>query len=67
LKPKRERERERVRKYSRRVEAKRILWGRSERHFISVGRKSILLSEGFQAMPARPSDKDRMRVKTLRW
>jgi hypothetical protein len=28
------------------------------------GRKSILL-EGTQAMPARPSDKDRMRMKTL--
>jgi hypothetical protein len=30
------------------------------------GRKSILL-EGTQAMPARPSDKDRMGVKTLGW
>jgi hypothetical protein len=29
------------------------------------GRKSILLLEGSQAMPARPSDKDRIRVKTL--
>jgi hypothetical protein len=63
LKPKRDR----VKKDSRRVEAKRILWGRSERNFISVGRKSILLSEGSQAMPARPSDKARMRVKTLMW
>jgi hypothetical protein len=34
---------------------------------ISVGgRKSILL-EGTQAMPARPSDNDRMRAKTLGW
>jgi hypothetical protein len=39
--------------------------GESERCFIS-GRKSILL-EGTQAMPGRPSDKDRMRVKTLGW
>jgi hypothetical protein len=30
------------------------------------GRKSILL-EGNQAMPARPSDKDIMGVKTLGW
>jgi hypothetical protein len=30
------------------------------------GRKSIFL-EGTQAMPARPSDKDIMRVKTLGW
>jgi hypothetical protein len=42
------------------------LWGRgSERHIISEGgRKSISL-EGTQAMPARPSDKGRMGVKTL--
>jgi hypothetical protein len=33
LKPKRER----VRKDSKRVEAKRKCWGRSERHFISAG------------------------------
>jgi hypothetical protein len=32
---------------------------------MSGGRKSILLGCS-QAMPARPSDKDRMRVKTLR-
>jgi hypothetical protein len=30
------------------------------------GKKSILL-EGTQAMPARPSDKGRMGVKTLGW
>jgi hypothetical protein len=29
-------------------------------------RKSVLLG-GTQAMPDRPSDKDRMRVKTLGW
>jgi hypothetical protein len=40
--------------------------GESERRFISGGKKSILL-EGTQAMPARPSDKDRMAVKTLGW
>jgi hypothetical protein len=34
--------------------------------YIWVGRKSILL-EGTQAMPGRPSDKDRMRVKTSGW
>jgi hypothetical protein len=39
----------------------------SERRFIyEGGRKSILL-EGTQAVPARPSDKDRMGVKTLGW
>jgi hypothetical protein len=31
------------------------------------GVKSILLLDGSQAMPARPSGKDRMKVKTLRW
>jgi hypothetical protein len=46
---------------------KRKLWGRSDRHFISGGRKGILLLEGSQEMPARPSDKYRMRVKTLGW
>jgi hypothetical protein len=56
-KPKKERER--VRKDSIRVEVKRKHLGESERHFISEGKKSILL-EGTQAMPARPSDKDRM-------
>jgi hypothetical protein len=37
-----------------------------ERHFISgEGKKSILYLEGSQAIPARPSAKDRIRVKTL--
>jgi hypothetical protein len=65
LKPKRERE---IRKDNRKVEVKRKhLEGGSERRFLSEGgRKSILL-EGTQAMPARPSDKDRMGVKTLGW
>jgi hypothetical protein len=39
--------------------------GKSERHFI-VGRgKSIILLEGFQASPARPSDKSRVKVNAL--
>jgi hypothetical protein len=66
LKPKRERERERVRKDSIRAEVKRKHLGESESRFISEGEKSILL-EGTQAIPARPSDKDRMGVKTLGW
>jgi hypothetical protein len=67
VKVKTEADRERVRKDSRRVEVKRKRLGENERRFISEGgRKSILL-EGTQAMPARPSDKDRMRVKMLRW
>jgi hypothetical protein len=39
--------------------------GGEVRDFISGGRKSILLLEGSQAMPARPSDKGRTTVKTL--
>lgn len=31
------------------------------------GRKRILLLDGSQAMPARPSDNDWMRMKALRW
>jgi hypothetical protein len=58
---------EKVRKDSRRVGVKRELWGRSERCFISGGRKSIILLEGSQALHARPSDNGRMRVKTLGW
>jgi hypothetical protein len=64
LKPKRERER--VRKDSIRIEVKRKHLGESERRFVSEGEKSMLL-EGTQAMPARPSNKDRMGVKTLGW
>jgi hypothetical protein len=65
LKPKK---RETVREDSRRVEVKRKHLGECERRFISGGggRKSVLL-EGTQAMPARPSDKDRMGAKTLGW
>jgi hypothetical protein len=53
LKTERERERE----------SKRI-WGKARGALYLRGKKSILL-EGTQAMPARPSDKDRMGVKTL--
>jgi hypothetical protein len=60
------RERERVRKDSIRVEVKRKHLGESERRFISEG-ENIILLEGTQAMPARPSDKDIMGVKTLGW
>jgi hypothetical protein len=41
--------------------------GRREMHFISDGDRKNILLEGTQAMPTRPSAKDRMRVKTLRW
>jgi hypothetical protein len=51
--------RERVRKDSRRVEEKRKHLGESERRFLYL--------RGTQAMPARPSDKGRMGVKTLGW
>jgi hypothetical protein len=62
------RERERVRKDSRRVEERKKTYGRggSERRFTSEGGRNSILLEGTQAMPARP-DKDRMGVKTLGW
>jgi hypothetical protein len=65
LKPKREKERERVKKDNKRAEAKRKLCGRSERRFISGGTMSSFLFEGSQAVLARPYNKDRMKVKTL--
>jgi hypothetical protein len=34
---------------------------------LAGGRKGILLLEGSQAVPARPSGKGRMGVKTLGW
>jgi hypothetical protein len=58
--------RERVAKDSRIVEAKKKLWGRNGRLIISGGRKSISLLQGSQVMPTCRSDKDRIRVKTLR-
>jgi hypothetical protein len=67
LKSKRERESQRVRKDSIRVEEKRKHLGESERRFISEGEKKSILLEGTQAMPARPSYKGRMGVKTLGW
>jgi hypothetical protein len=68
-KPKREREseRERVRKDSIRVEVKRKYLGESERRFMSEGGGKSILLECTQANPARPSDKNRMGVKTLGW
>jgi hypothetical protein len=35
-----------------------LLWGR---------RKIVVLLAGSQALPARPSDKSRLKVKTLEW
>jgi hypothetical protein len=55
LKPKRERERERERERGR---SKEKTSGGKRRRFMFEGKKSILL-EGTQAMPDRPSDKDR--------
>jgi hypothetical protein len=40
------------------------MWEKARGALYLRGKKSILL-EGTQAMPARPSDKDRMGVKTL--
>jgi hypothetical protein len=54
--------REQVRKDSRRVEVKRTFWGKA-RGALCLGTNILL--EGIQALPARPSDNDRMRVKTL--
>jgi hypothetical protein len=68
MKPKREREREgeSFRKDSRRVESKRkIMWEKWETVYFRKEGKIILLLEGSQAMPTRPFDKGRMRVKTL--
>jgi hypothetical protein len=59
--------RERVRKDSIRVEVTRKHLGESERRFISEGEKKSILLEGTQAMPVRPSDKNKMGVKTLGW
>jgi hypothetical protein len=33
---------------------------------LSGGRNSIVLLEGFQASPSRPSDKSRVKVEALR-
>jgi hypothetical protein len=55
--------RERVMKGSRRVEVKRKPLEESERRFISEGGRNSILLEGTQAMPAHPSDMDRMAVK----
>jgi hypothetical protein len=42
------------------------MWGKA-RGALYLRRKKSILLEGTQAMPARPSDKDRMGVKTLGW
>jgi hypothetical protein len=40
--------------------------GGSERHFVFLrGRKSIIILEGSQATPARPSGSNNVNVKTL--
>jgi hypothetical protein len=49
----------RVRKDSRRVEAKRKITGDGVRDTLFLGRRK----RGSQAKPARPSDKDRMRIE----
>jgi hypothetical protein len=56
------REKERVRKDSRSKE--KTFEGKAKGALYLRGKKTIFL-EGTQAMPTRPSDKDRMRVKTL--
>jgi hypothetical protein len=60
----RKKEKERDRKDSRRAGAKKTIMGEVR---VTLFLESILLLEGSQAMPVRPSDKDRMRVKTLGW
>jgi hypothetical protein len=45
-------------------EAKRKLWGEVT-DFILEKRKSFFFFEGSQAIPARLSDKDTMKMKTL--
>jgi hypothetical protein len=42
------------------------MWGKARGALYLWGKKNVLL-EGTQEMPARPSDKDRMGVKTLGW
>jgi hypothetical protein len=50
---------------SRRVEAKRNLCGRSTENLF-WSRERTHFFEGFQAFPTGPSDKDRVKIKTLR-
>jgi hypothetical protein len=63
LKP---RERERVRK-DRKVEVKRKTFGGKRGTLYICRERRSTLFEGTQAMSARPSDKDRLRVKALGW
>jgi hypothetical protein len=53
------------RKYTRRVDEVKNN-GVSVRHFIGGG-ESIVLLEGSQASPVRPSDNGAVEVKTLEW
>jgi hypothetical protein len=41
--------------------------GRIVRHFILEEKKSIILLEGSQASPARPSDKESVKLEMLGW
>jgi hypothetical protein len=65
LNPKK-RNRERVRKDSRREVKINNIWGKARSVLYLAGCKERLV-EGTQAMPVRPSDKDRMKVKMLGW
>jgi hypothetical protein len=57
----------RERKDSRRVEVKKKYLAGGDRRFISCGGRNSILLEGTQAMPARPPDTNRMKLKTLGW
>jgi hypothetical protein len=59
--------RESVRKDIRTVDAKRRRFGKAKSALYLVERRKSILLEGTQAMPARPSDKDIIRVKALEW
>lgn len=52
---------------SRESKVKEKMLGRNEIRFRSRGGKSILLLERTQAVPARPSDNNRVKMKTLGW
>jgi hypothetical protein len=60
-------ERGRVRNDSRAVEVNKKIGGNETRLISGGGRRKRILLEGTQAIPARPSDKDKMGVKTLGW
>jgi hypothetical protein len=62
----RERERQRYRKYSKEDITRKII-GKVRDTLLSGRRECIILSEGSQVSPVRPSDKRSIEVKTLRW